>query len=149
LHPDGARRTGDFDFLPEPLGFALVDWRNTGTIWGLGRDFTVALMVLRTAALFLLIWLAWRTPAHRKLQLLVLGLIFAGAVGNLYDNFFMAGSGVRDFLLFFYTDSEGVEHHFPAFNVADSCISVGAIALALLLWRKPDTHVEPGTEPAS
>jgi signal peptidase II len=139
LHPGGARRVNEFDFLPDPLGFALVDWRNTGTIWGLGRDFTTALIVLRAAALLLLLWLAWRTPAWRRLQLLVLGLIFAGAVGNLYDNLFMQGSGVRDFLLFYYTDGSGQEHHFPAFNVADSCISVGAITLALLMWRQPES----------
>ena len=148
LHPGGARRVNEFDFLPDPFGFALVDWRNTGTIWGLGRDFTLPLIVLRAAALLLLLWLAWRTPAWRRLQLLVLGLIFAGAVGNLYDNLFMPGSGVRDFLLFYYRDAGGQEHHFPAFNVADACISVGAISLALLLWRQPDAKADTAPETA-
>jgi len=51
-------------------------------------------------------------------------LIFAGAVGNLIDRFFM--NYVVDFLDFYFK-----EHHFPAFNVADSSIS---IAVGFLFW---------------
>lgn len=137
------RRRHEFDLLPDPFGFAFVQWINTGTIWGLGRELTVPLMVLRTAALFLLAYFAWRTPAGRKLQLLVLGLITAGAIGNLYDNFTQPHRGVRDFLYFFTRNDAGaVTWDFPAFNVADSCICVGAITLAVLLWRQ-----DPGTSP--
>ncbi len=143
LHADGQRRATDFDFLPDPFHFTLVDWSNTGTIWGLFKDFTLPLMVFRIAALFLLVWLAWRTPATRRWLLLVLGLVFAGAVGNLCDNLFVAGGGVRDFLLFSYGDGPFPAHQFPAFNLADSCISVGAIALVFLLWRQPEADAEP------
>ncbi|MBK8977975.1 MAG: signal peptidase II [Planctomycetes bacterium] len=127
----------DFDFLPEPFGFSLVRWENTGTVWGLFQDFTGALMVLRAVALVVLIYIARRTARSCRLQLLTLGLIFAGAVGNLYDNLFMPGRAVRDFLLFYRVRADGSEAVFPAFNVADSCITVGAIALLVLLWREP------------
>ena len=66
----------------------------------------------------------------------VFGLILAGAIGNLYDNLTQPHGGVRDFLKF-YLVVDGEPWVFPAFNVADSCICVGAITLALLLWRRP------------
>ena len=134
-HPDSTRRV-DFDFLPEPFGFALVDWTNTGTIWGLAQSATYPLMVIRVAALIALAWFARRTAADRKLQLFVLALIAAGAIGNLYDNLFMADRAVRDFLLFYRVGESGREHYFPAFNFADSCICVGAFSLAILMWRE-------------
>ena len=87
--------------------------------------------------------LFYRTPAGRRIQLLVIGLVLAGAIGNLYDNTFMPDRGVRDFLLFFYRGEGDVEHRFPAFNVADSCITVGAIGLAIMLWREPAKPVKP------
>jgi lipoprotein signal peptidase len=70
-----------------------------------------------------------------RIQLLVLGLILSGAIGNLYDNFTQPQRAVRDFLLFFH--GQGVDRIvFPAFNVADSCITVGAIGLFFLLLRE-------------
>ncbi len=131
------RREVAFDFLPDPLGFSLVHWENNGTIWGLFQEYTWPLMVLRTFAVGILAWIAWRTPVLRRLQLGALGLILAGALGNLYDNVFMANRAVRDFLLFYWEHGDGTRSVFPAFNVADSCITVGALGLAILLWRDP------------
>ena len=116
------------------LRFDLVSWGNTGTIWGLFQDGTVVLMVVRCIAVVGLFWFVARTPRAARVQQLVLSLILAGALGNLYDNFTRADRSVRDFLRF-----QGTwpwEWGFPAFNVADSCITVGAIALFLLLWRE-------------
>lgn len=59
------------------------------------------------------------------LEIITLSLIAGGAVGNLYDRFFIGA--VRDFLDFYVG-----EHHWPAFNVADASISVG-IALFLFI----------------
>jgi signal peptidase II len=118
-----------------PISFSLVRWTNTGTIWGLGQDLTGALIALRCAALVALVWFAWRTPARARWQLLVLGLILAGALGNLYDNFTQPRGAVRDFLLFF-VGSGSDRTVFPAFNVADSCITVGAIGLLATMFRQ-------------
>ena len=115
------------------FGFSLVQWTNTGTIWGLGKDFNGALIGLRFFALALLLVFVARTPRTDRLQQFVLGLIFAGAVGNLYDNLFEENRAVRDFLKFFIPHSDGTQSVFPAFNVADSCICVGAILLAVIL----------------
>lgn len=120
------------------LSFSLVTWENPGTIWGLFRDGTIVLMVLRCVAVVGLLVFVAGTAARHRFQQLVLSLIFAGAIGNLYDNFTRASAdpsrSVRDFLRF-----EGhwpMEWGFPAFNVADSCITVGAICLLLMLLRQ-------------
>jgi signal peptidase II len=123
-----------------PLRFSFVTWWNKGTIWGLGQDFTGALMVLRCLALLLIVYFARRLSPVAKLQQLVLGMIMAGAIGNLYDNFTQERSGVRDFLRF-QGNFFGSHWEFPAFNVADSCICVGAISLAIMLWRGTEEHV--------
>lgn len=116
-----------------PISLDFVTWGNTGTIWGLFQNGTVVLMVLRCFALVGLLWFVRTTSRSARLQLVVLSLVFAGAVGNLYDNFVRADSSVRDFL--FFTGTWPTEWSFPAFNIADSCITVGAIGLFVLLWR--------------
>ena len=70
------------------------------------------------------------------LSSLALGLVFGGAVGNLIDR--ARFGAVVDFLDFYWRD-----YHWPAFNVADSAISVGVALLALKLLVAP-----PGDSPA-
>ena len=69
-----------------------------------------------------LLYLIWTTRNNKKLQCLAYSLIFAGAVGNLIDRFTM--NYVVDFLDFFWQT-----HHFPAFNIADSSITIAAFIL--------------------
>lgn len=116
------------------LRFELVCWGNTGTIWGLFQNGTVVLMGLRCCAVLGLFWFVRATSRQAKLQLFVLSLVLAGALGNLYDNFLRADRSVRDFLHF--SGTWPLAWDFPAFNVADSCITVGALGLFLLLWRE-------------
>jgi signal peptidase II len=120
-----------------PISLDLVTWGNTGTIWGLFQDGTVVLMVLRCFALVGLLWFVGTTSRGARLQLVVLSLVFAGAVGNLYDNFVRDDASVRDFL--YFTGNWPWDWSFPAFNIADSCITVGAIGLFVLLWRDDRT----------
>jgi len=65
-----------------------------------------------------------RQHAQQTLFCLALALVLGGALGNLIDR--VAYGYVVDFLDFYWGNQ-----HFPAFNIADSAISVGA---ALLLW---------------
>jgi lipoprotein signal peptidase len=126
--------------------FELVTWLNRGTIWGLGDQFHEYLKFLRVGAIALILYFVYKTASKHRWMLLALGLILAGAIGNLYDNFFhfddaysrrpqFAGA-VRDFIHFF--DPE--VWNFPAFNVADSCISVGAVSLFIALWAMPNVE---------
>lgn len=77
-----------------------------------------------------IIILLLRKHPDQKTFCLALSLILGGALGNLYDRLTLGH--VVDFLYFHYHD-----YYWPAFNVADSAITVG---VALLLWdgfKKP------------
>jgi signal peptidase II len=130
-----------YEVFSGAVSLELVTWGNTGTIWGLFQDGTAVLMVLRCIALIGLLWFVRTTSRSARLQLTVLSLVFAGAVGNLYDNFVRADRSVRDFLHFKGSWPWGWE--FPAFNVADSCITVGAIGLFVLMWREDRPQKDP------
>ena len=58
--------------------------------------------------------------------------VLAGAIGNLIDR--MVYGEVIDFLLFYWGT-----YHWPAFNVADSCITLGVIGLLWTSFRTPPT----------
>lgn len=118
----------------ESLKLSLVGWYNKGTIWGLFQDFTAALIVMRFAAVLVILYFVRKLPASARGTQFVLGLIMAGAVGNLWDNL-TEPRGVRDFILFKGDLLQPIGGMFPAFNVADSCICVGAFLLAVILWR--------------
>lgn len=74
-------------------------------------------------SLFVLLWL-WRLDANKVRLTLALGFILGGGVGNLIDR--VAYGYVIDFISVHYQN-----WYFPAFNIADSAITLGAI---LLLW---------------
>ncbi len=66
-------------------------------------------------------WMLWRQPS-RRILCVGLALILGGALGNVWDR--IAYGHVVDFL-----DFHAFGWHWPAFNVADSAISVGAALL--------------------
>lgn len=79
----------------------------------------------------LLVWMA-RLPRSKRLEPIALALILGGALGNLYDRI-MHGH-VVDFILVHWQQS----WFFPAFNIADSAITVGAALLILDMFvNKP------------
>ena len=105
--------------------FDLVHVRNTGAAFsflanapGWQTPFFVAVALVASA---IVSWMLWRDPA-RRLLCTGLALILGGALGNLWDR--LAYGHVVDFL-----DFHAMGWHWPAFNVADSGISVGAVIL--------------------
>jgi signal peptidase II len=98
--------------------FSFLDIRGGGQRW----IFTTISIV---ASVLLIVWLM-RTPSSKKWQSLSLSLIIGGALGNFWDRF--AQGYVIDFLDFHY---KGL--HWPAFNIADSAVSLGAVILICLL----------------
>jgi signal peptidase II len=98
------------------LGTVPAAWR-----WVVAALSVVALLVLARVALRVLPTAGW--PGR-----LAIGLIFGGAVGNLIDR--ARFGAVVDFV-----DVHWRGWHWPAFNVADSAISVGVVLLALRLLR--------------
>ncbi len=71
----------------------------------------------------LIVWLS-RLPARQYLLATALVLVLGGAVGNLWDRVFLGY--VVDFVDVYYQ-----KYHWPAFNVADTAITIGAILLIL------------------
>lgn len=76
------------------------------------------------AIIAIIIWLS-RLPANKNMHGIALSLILGGAIGNLYNR--IIDGYVVDFI-----DVHIHGYHWPAFNVADSSIFVGAIIIVLL-----------------
>ncbi|MBW1901073.1 MAG: signal peptidase II [Deltaproteobacteria bacterium] len=112
--------------------FNLVHVRNRGMAFGfLNRpDISFGFYVLVGASLvaivLLLIWFI-KLKENDSLTILALSLILGGAVGNLIDR--LRFREVVDFL-----DVYVGAYHWPAFNVADSAITVGAFLIAINIF---------------
>ena len=86
---------------------------------------------------FIAIWLA-RLPRSQAWLACALALVLGGAVGNLIDRLFRPQGGVVDFIDVYYGT-----WHWPAFNVADSGISIGAVMLVIGAIRGERSNEEP------
>ena len=98
--------------------------RNPGAAFGFGSEsgFVFRLVLFKIVPVLACFWLLYLIWLERNRSLLLASayaLIFAGAVGNLIDRFSL--NYVVDFLDFYIG-----KRHFPAFNVADSSISIAA-----------------------
>jgi len=125
--------------LHEPIAAidGLLNWMltyNTGAAFsflsdagGWQRWFFSALAI--GVSTLLTVWLA-RTPRRDWRQALPFALIIGGALGNLVDR--LRYGYVVDFI-----DAYWREHHWPAFNIADSAIVGGAIGLAVFTILLP------------
>jgi signal peptidase II len=116
-----------------PGFFNIVLVRNRGMAFGImnrhqGHFGSYFLILATIAAIVILIYWARRQPAERGKILFGLGLILGGAIGNLVDRARLGS--VIDFLDFYLG-----RYHWPAFNLADSAITVGAIWVAIQLLR--------------
>ncbi len=122
--------------------FNLTHLRNRGAAFGLFAETESTLVVFfliafSAAALVLVLVLLWRGAASPWAGA-SLGLILGGALGNLVDR--LNNGGVVDFL-----DFHLGPYHWPAFNVADSAIVIGAAVLMLELFRsRRHVHGEAG-----
>ncbi len=98
---------------------------NTGSAFSLFQGDTPFIVVVAVGLITVLLVMVWRSPTLARAA--ILGLILGGALGNLSDRLFRCDHGaVVDFVEF---------HFWPTFNVADACITVGCILLALSLLR--------------
>ncbi len=124
------------DVLGEFLQFNLV--YNKCAAFGicLGEYSRWIFLVLAVVALFVLGSMVRHTRPGDRLRLAVLGLLCAGAAGNIVDRV-RSAQGVVDFI--FVNVGVG-DWRWPTFNVADSAITVGACALFVILWLEGKSH---------
>lgn len=128
-----------FPILGEWFTFMLS--LNPGAAFGQLHSIPYLLVGGRSIAVVFLVWLLVRTPAGRPWFTAALVLVLGGALGNLYDNLLRARDlvqdryyplerfpygPVRDFVDVYF---DVWRWHFPTFNVADACITVGAVLL--------------------
>ncbi|MCU0276730.1 MAG: signal peptidase II [Acidobacteria bacterium] len=113
--------------------FRLWHVRNSGAVWGFFSGHDNALIpriitVLAIVALLVVLYFFLRAGREARLELFAYTFILGGALGNVIDRLRLGY--VVDFL-----DVYVKSWHWPTFNVADSCISVGVLLLAASLWR--------------
>jgi signal peptidase II len=104
---------------------------------GWQRWFFAAIALIVSAIIFF--WIK-RLQEHERWLAIALALVLGGALGNLWDRLTLGY--VVDFLDFYYQNSSQRAMHWPAFNVADMAISIGAFILiidALFTKDKPDS----------
>jgi signal peptidase II len=104
-------------------GLKLVYERNSGVAFSFLAGTGALVYVVTGVALIALIALLLMRPQHRLLWLPT-GLFVGGAIGNLIDR--VARGSVIDFIQL---------PHWPAFNIADTCITFGVIILVLVIER--------------
>ncbi|MEK7747822.1 MAG: signal peptidase II [Nitrospirota bacterium] len=116
-----------------PHLFSLTYIRNPGAAFGLFADQsslfrTIFFSVVSLVALSFLLTMVYQTEAADRWQIIALSLLLGGAIGNLIDRVRLGE--VIDFLDFHIRAS-----HWPAFNVADSAITIGVSMLMLAMLR--------------
>ncbi len=110
--------------------FNLTHVRNTGGAFGIlggERGGIGSLLFITTSliAVSIILFLFYRLKEHERIHAFSLSLILGGAIGNLVDR--IRYQEVVDFL-----DFHLFRYHWPAFNVADSAITIG---IALMVFE--------------
>ncbi|MFM8237718.1 MAG: signal peptidase II [Actinomycetota bacterium] len=116
---------------PRPIVGDLVEFRlirNPGGAFGRFPGFTPLLAVLAAVITVVIVRLMRRTDDRILLTGLV--LVLGGALGNLADRFFRAPGFLRGHVVDFVSVG-----WWPVFNVADACITVGAVLIVVRMLR--------------
>jgi signal peptidase II len=122
-----------------PGVFRISDVHNTGAAFSMFAENTSPVMVrniliaFSVIAVIILFGMLWRVGRYLTVTSVALALILGGAFGNLYDR-------VRYHYVIDFLEVHIVHYHWPDFNVADSCIVIGACLLLIEIFRpQPQT----------
>ena len=112
--------------------FNITHIRNPGVAFGLFANQeseykALFFIIISAIAIVAILIIFHQTPNNRRMVRTGLTLILSGAVGNLMDR--IIHKEVIDFIDFYYQ-----KFHWPAFNVADSCITIGVALMILDLF---------------
>ncbi|MBI3546350.1 MAG: lipoprotein signal peptidase [Gammaproteobacteria bacterium] len=112
--------------------FSFVLVHNTGAAFGIlssaGGWQNIFFITLAAIACVVIFWMFWRLNSQDIFLAVSLMLILGGAMGNLVDR--LIHGHVIDFIDVYYRS-----WHWPAFNIADSAITAGAIILGIDAFR--------------
>jgi signal peptidase II len=124
-----------YETIPLVGCLSLTSVRNTGSAFGLFANQAFLLTLVAIVGLVAILLFYRYLSRSNILGIVALGLVFGGAMGNLVDR--LRFGYVTDFVdVRLWRD-----FHWPAFNVADSAITVGSIVLVVfifLAFRKGD-----------
>lgn len=105
--------------------FSLVKVWNRGVSFGMFNQLGGAPVILSLVQFLIMVAVfVWMSRNEKKHFAIALGLIAGGALGNLSDR--IKNGAVADFL-----DFHIASYHWPAFNLADSCVFIGVVILLL------------------
>lgn len=107
---------------PDEGFFRIVHWLNTGSAFGLFSGFTTLLIVASIVGIGVILYYFQKQEMSVVWHRLSIGLIVGGAFGNLFDR-------IKDGVVVDFIRVGG----WPAFNLADSSISVGMFMLIVVL----------------
>jgi signal peptidase II len=114
--------------------FRISDVHNTGAAFSMFAEnaspVTVRniLIAFSAVAVVVLFGMLWRVGRYLTVTSVALALILGGAFGNLYDR-------IRYHYVIDFLEVRIVHYHWPDFNVADSCIVIGACLLLIEIFR--------------
>ena len=114
--------------------FHIIYIRNTGGAFGIFSGisnlyFQKIFIIITLAAIGFIGLLYWKLEAKQYGTAIGIALVMGGAIGNLIDRIRLGS--VIDFLDFHY-----YAYHWPAFNVADSSITIGCFVLGISIFLK-------------
>jgi signal peptidase II len=118
---------GSFGGKPFPGIFEITLTYNQGIAFGMFQGAGILLAPIAVVIACGAIWYSMKHPEETGWSHLAMGLLAAGALGNLYDRLFR--KQVTD--MFYLTIIK-----FPVFNVADSCITIATILLIITWWKE-------------
>jgi signal peptidase II len=123
-----------------PKVFRITHVLNTGAAFSMFADSAspvavrIGLVSFSLIAAVAVLFMLWKYGKVWSVSSIGFALVLGGAVGNLYDR--AVYHYVVDFL-----EVHIVKYHFPDFNVADSCITVGACLLVFeMIWPSKTSH---------
>lgn len=111
-----------------PGVLALTNLHNSGAAWSILEGQRWFFAVVSVAAIIVIGYLLWRWRKQWPLEI-GLALILAGTLGNFIDRL-LNGYVVDMFECLFI--------NFPVFNVADTCLTLGALVLIIAILREGD-----------
>jgi signal peptidase II len=120
----------------------IVHVQNNGIVFGIfrGINSNIQQIILLIASLFgssLVLYFYINMNQNYRMMITGFALIFGGALGNLVDRIRLGR--VVDFIDIYYKD-----YHWPAFNVADSSITIGVLIFCYyIFFKRPENFFKP------